>query len=1807
MPITVDELFAGPASKPAGGGMTVEEVFGKPPAEDAKGFVENFKAHSKATSLSGGWQLFADEGIQTNIFKYLKNNKELARKVERERGELNSAKQILADPAAFPPEQFARAQAIKKAADEKAARDSVLAAVPGAVESLQGMVKDALENPGKLTAEMWDGLVRDPWQLFLGGFGGKVVAGKVGQAVGSRTGAAAGGAVGAGTANAMGGAAISAAEDLAKEGEVSGGKAVTNALAGFAMGAPFGAAIGAATNPARGLANAKGRAEQARAAAKNDSILDAAERFANARPPAEPPSFIPPTDLAKMSKKDRATYEKDRAAFEGRMAADIEANAPETAARLDEAQASRLEGFYDEAQDAIPLEPRAAPPEYNAPSIPDRDLPIGGLAGRVPKGELIDPPIIGVEPAAPLPADPHITLFESARDKVLGGKAFDLTAAEKVALKGHVDTITRGGKIQRGKADPRLLAALAAGGLGAAIFGPEMLDESGRDYIAAALAGSMGLVGKGKPFYLAGPEALGKISRKAGTPTEWAKELDAAQGKVGKGAKEEWEAMGGPEWLEGRGGKVGRGEIEDFLKRGVSVEEKVLSSEPGKRELVAQEMYGEAFNMLSRARQAEVIAEVEAGGISVPTGSMDPPQFDSPNLRLPGGENYREHLFRLPEGHSPEWAVDNNFRSSHHPDANIVAHTRTTDRVAADGSPGMFLEEVQSDWGQKLRSDPTVPKGPFVGSTEAWTSLALRRMISKAVDEGKDWVGWTTGKQQNERYNLRTVVDRLEYSAGNQKLNGFKDGVEIVSHTVAPDELANYVGKEIAEKLLHEQVNPEVSGALEKAKAEFEAVKGEYEAIRNKFYEADNAWRLAYNAKSPALEAAARKKEAISAESAQVLRRRNAAELKIWDLQSKVSSSSVQGPDLEVGQKDLRPYYDTIVPKVAEKIAKKLGGRVGEIEIGTPRRVEYTLQLPEGGYVEHPVTQEPYIDTFSSRASADDYARNVLSIDNYKVVEHRSGTAEKQPALFLTPEMKEKVREGMPLFGRQGGFAKQDVLNAMALGTAGAAIGAWLGGKDKKEWGAAVGGLLGVAAAMGALRKPGAAVNWGLGLVSREFHQIDPRLRRVMTHFEVESLVQNLRNKVAITPFVDAFRKLDKPAQQEVTLALYNGERGARDLVASKYPSIAAGLDEVDRLVGEKSAALKGESRFKGGPEYYFHRAVKDLDGLMEALGKENAAGLAARLAEVESKVMKAAGRMATPEERAAAISDWMRETKAGLSHRAGYTKRRGQDVTPDLLPFYHDAPTSLMAFLAEAEKDIQKTKLFGKKAATKSQGGVKYLNVEDSISNVVNEQLAAGNVTIDQAGKLRELLRSRLGPGEKSMPTWHQDIQNVVSASLLGHLTNAVKQVPDYAMGMLMVGARPMLQATFDGLRGKSKMSLHDLGLVNHVFDEFAQDRLSARYLNWVLNRSGFSHIDVGSRHVIVNAALSKFARDAVRGGKELSQKYGREFSVEELEALKADLIAGDKTPLVRDLVFMELSDIQPVSRLERSQAYLDHPDARFMFHLKSYTMKQLDISRKQVIDNWNDGAKGEAMRKALGLAVVWGGVGAATETLVDWMLGKTSKFSDKVFDQIARNLGWSDWAAGELRGKPGEKGNAAKAMGLMFAPPGAGLAYDVASDPQKAIRAIPLIGRWLYAYGMGGALEDQERELIKNGGIADVKKDRAERKESGTETRRDLERQRLKKQKVESQAEEAERRGNLEQAEKLRGRLEKMQYKPDAHWKAYQDSMPVPKGVDGPPPGRAPQTLDEGWRVPSGVRVPPPVRPLPQADRSRRTPKVI
>ena len=185
-----------------------------------------------------------------------------------------------------------------------------------------------------------------------------------------------------------------------------------------------------------------------------------------------------------------------------------------------------------------------------------------------------------------------------------------------------------------------------------------------------------------------------------------------------------------------------------------------------------------------------------------------------------GGENYRELLLTLPKS-------KDKFTKSHWEESNVLVHTRVDDKMVRQAATpeliaerskqqkeiaakkSLNIEEIQSDWHQKGRDtgykERGVPDAPF---KKTWPELVLKRLLTEAAEKGYERMSWTTGKTQNNRYNLTKHVDRIDLFQRTDGLYGLnvrdKHGRNVISRQLndPPNELPELIGRELTEKLV---------------------------------------------------------------------------------------------------------------------------------------------------------------------------------------------------------------------------------------------------------------------------------------------------------------------------------------------------------------------------------------------------------------------------------------------------------------------------------------------------------------------------------------------------------------------------------------------------------------------------------------------------------------------------------------------------------------------------------------------------------------------------------------------------------------------------------------------------------------------------------------------------------------------------------------------------------------------------------------------------------------------------------------------
>jgi hypothetical protein len=377
---------------------------------------------------------------------------------------------------------------------------------------------------------------------------------------------------------------------------------------------------------------------------------------------------------------------------------------------------------------------------------------------------------------------------------------------------------------------------------------------------------------------------------------------------------------------------------------------------------------------------------------------------------------------------------DGAYRSKHWDESNILAHLRLNERTLPNGERVLFIEEVQSDWAQEgkkkgfgdrgkitesdieiisdekryydwelegyehrvefrvkgfdgtdrvsyndgnpneknitdlkkrlvfdynkeLLGEDRTPDMPYK-KTDQWVGMALRRVMQMASQEGFDRIAWVTGEQSAERYSLKEKVNSI---------------------SVKPNESGRFV---------------------------FIDMKGNYNVTLN----VDDKGKIIED------------KNNLNGE--QSFAGKQLEDVVGKDMADKILSekneNKFEGEGLEVGGEGMKAFYNSILPKVAGKEAKRFDkkAKVEVIEVEQKQKDERYNNL---------IAKRKEFQEKADKSSGyvkDAYLEDIERVDKALEREYKQS---KQLSVLITPEMRMNLNSAVPLFqGAQGAMTAAD-------------------------------------------------------------------------------------------------------------------------------------------------------------------------------------------------------------------------------------------------------------------------------------------------------------------------------------------------------------------------------------------------------------------------------------------------------------------------------------------------------------------------------------------------------------------------------------------------------------------------------------------------------------------------------------------------------------------------------------------------------------------------------------------------------------
>lgn len=668
----------------------------------------------------------------------------------------------------------------------------------------------------------------------------------------------------------------------------------------------------------------------------------------------------------------------------------------------------------------------------------------------------------------------------------------------------------------------------------------------------------------------------------------------------------------------------------------------------------------------------------------------------------------------------------------------------------------------------------------------------------------------------------------------------------------------------------------------------------------------------------------------------------------------------------------------------------------------------------------------------------------------------------------------------------------------------------------------------------------GKFIKGAFGAVDENVGSISPKTMGAIRSAEYDK--SNLRtewNKDTL-PFGQMLRKsVPKELIPDYDLAIQNGDH---EWVENNLKKLPNGADLIDAFhkatdrIDQMRELEVASGRDIGQIEGYWPRSVHDYKGLRNELGLAERGALDRAIVDKQ----KSLGRVLTDDERSDVINQSISNQLKG---KPGFLKPRTIDtIQNNFLKYYDPFDVSLENHINRVSSDFITRKYFGKNQASfldPQDGTIGEILAQEMRDNPsLNQELAVKNAEAKKGSALTkkesQIVTDNAAEAQKvvidNIKAWSENdkISNHVIAELgrkigratnllhIGDISSGLAQTGDIFLHLDAYGLKATAKGWFD--RGSQRINLGDLG-VHEGNAETAglsrSDRNTAgkRFADGVIattvglfDRVGKEAGINASRHAFYDAVRDPASKDFIA----LNRKWSQRFPDRWPEILKdlhsKDFKDGKLNDNTKFFLYNELADLQPISQAQRAQFENAAPSFKFLYTLKRYYIKQLNVLRDRGYEKLkNPDTRLEGAKNLVSYIAIAGGAQAVfLGVLRNALFGRKidqQEVSDMALSGLTQLAGVTKYNIHSAR----QDGPTQAAASFLF-PLGADLkdAYDDTGLAIKSFRGdmgtprnpvdflqqakttkdIPLVGREIYNWwGHGKDTELKRQQQSANG----------------------------------------------------------------------------------------------------------------------------
>ena len=568
--------------------------------------------------------------------------------------------------------------------------------------------------------------------------------------------------------------------------------------------------------------------------------------------------------------------------------------------------------------------------------------------------------------------------------------------------------------------------------------------------------------------------------------------------------------------------------------------------------------------------------------------------------------------------------------------------------------------------------------------------------------------------------------------------------------------------------------------------------------------------------------------------------------------------------------------------------------------------------------------------------------------------------------------------------------------------------------------------------------------------LSRKLKNISPILTEKFRAHERNINTTTRQYLDRVSPFLRMMQKRlrgKKDLQREFKSLLLNGSRLGTFMDKVGVPiKDRAMLDDMRQALNELRTYAREEGGIDVGYlEQYFPRQIKDYKNFKKFLDDNDDMRDTRNQVEIALEDYRV-------EKNLESIDDISTEEAAEITSRVlrGYPLEKGgilpgnvkqrkiEQVEDRFLDAYADPADAMQNYVDRVVQATERKKFLFRKPKDQTrtievQEGVTdrmgsdlgiRMEVDDSLAGTVARTLAddVDGLSPEDISKLQSIIQSRFSG--KTVAPFVQGIKNLNYIQVMGNFGSAITQLGDLAYSIHFNGFGNTFRSLVN--RAENYDFVKHFNLSDHNIDTLTSGGGLSKVLDKVFTVTGLKKLDQLGKNTTMNAAWRKYKAQARNNAGSLADDLEPVFGRERAEGMVRELQESnpnskDLPKGVEELIWYKFLDLSPSTLGEMPRFYNESGNARILYMLKSFTVKQFDVFREAGFEdlrkageafqkgNKQQAAKlaGKGMRNVVALATVFAAANASTDVMKDLLYGRPIKRDELLENNLWKLLG--------------------------------------------------------------------------------------------------------------------------------------------------------------------------------------------------------